>query len=66
MNATDTPNMTYTLPLGTHVTLHPEQADVISALRAENATLRQTLIDVTGQRDELRQQLDQALRERAA
>lgn len=66
MTPTNTPNMTYTLPLGTHVTLQPEQADVIAALRAENATLRTTLIDVSGQRDTLRQELDRVLRERAA
>jgi len=66
MNATDTPNMTYTLPLGTHVTLQPEQNDLVSALRSENATLRACLIDVTSQRAALQQELDRVLRERVA
>jgi len=66
MNATDTPSLTYTLPLGTHVTLQPEQKDLISALRSENAMLRACLIDATGQRDALRQELDRVLRERVA
>lgn len=50
--------------------------DQIDALRAENADLRQTLIDATGQRDEyyrqliartnaLQQELDKALQERS-
>jgi hypothetical protein len=66
MNATDTPSMTFTLPLGTHVTLQPEHKDLISALRSENATLRACLIDATGQRDALRQELDRVLLERVA
>lgn len=65
MNAVDVFSMTYTLPLGTHVALQPDQADVISALRAENTTLRTCLIDVTGQRDALQQELNRVLRERA-
>jgi hypothetical protein len=66
MNATDPQNMTYTLPLGTHVTLQREQNDLISTLRSENATLRACLIDVTGQRNTLKQELDLMLRERVA
>ena len=56
--------------------LQPEQQDVIATLRSENATLRTTLIDVTGQRDEyyrqlisrtaaLQQELDKLLQERS-
>jgi hypothetical protein len=58
MNVTDTSSMTYTLPLGTH------ESDLINALRSENATLRACLIDVTGQRDALRQELDRVRQER--
>ena len=51
----------------TVVELAPDWAITkIEQLSAENATLRTTLIDVSGQRDELRWQLDQVLRERAA
>lgn len=51
--------------LGTHVTLPPAHVDPLAALRAENATLRSTLIEVTGQRDVLRRELDKALQERS-
>lgn len=73
---TDPNNATYSLPIGTRVTLQPEQQDVIATMRSENATLRTTLIDVTGQRDEyyrqlisrtaaLQQELDKLLQERS-
>lgn len=53
-----------------------EQIDLNNALRAENAALRETLIDATGQRDEyyrqlisrtaaLQQELDKLLQERS-
>ena len=59
--------MTYTLPLGTHVTLQPEQADLVSALRSENATLHACLIDVTcAQRAALQQESNRVLREQVA
>jgi hypothetical protein len=60
---TDPASVTYTLPIGTRVTLQPEQQDVIAALRAENAALRETLIDVTGQRNALQQDLHKALQQ---
>jgi hypothetical protein len=53
MIVTDTFDMTYTIiPL--------EQREDLAALRAENATLRELLIDVTGQRNALQQDLHKA------
>jgi hypothetical protein len=68
----DPSNITTTLPV--QIKFHPAVAELapewairkIKQLSAENATLRTTLIDVFGQRDALRQELDQSLRERAA
>lgn len=47
--------------------LFAQQEDAtIAALRAENAALREILIDVTGQRNALQQKLYQALQERVS
>ena len=48
----DRPRMTY-----------EQQIVLIESLQSENATLRETLIDVTGQRQALQQELDKALQE---
>jgi hypothetical protein len=56
-----TANVVWTVPIEVQVSV---SKDRIAALIAENATLRACLIDATGQRDELRRQLDQSLQER--
>jgi hypothetical protein len=59
---TDPAAISYTIPLPAI----QEQIDINNALRAENAALRETLIDVTGQRNALQQELYQALQERVS